>query len=122
MKQLIRESLCDGCNGAKYGLPCNVEDRCEEFQKEIDLNDLVLRIILEVERSFNNLRLHGVHFLLAEWRQKKNILGMDIEVQSPEGVYQGRAIDISPFGQLVIELPNSNKVHIPTGTITLSKR
>ena len=35
MKQLIRESLCDGCNGAKYGLPCNVEDRCEEFQKEM---------------------------------------------------------------------------------------
>ena len=45
MKQLIRESLCDGCNGAKYGLPCNVEDRCEEFQKEM------IKLLKEIERE-----------------------------------------------------------------------
>lgn len=94
----------------------------EEFQKKIDLNDLMQKIILEVERLFDNIRSHGVHSILAEWKQKKNILGMNIKVQSPEGEYQGRAINISPFGQLVIELPDSNKVLISTGTVTLLKK
>ncbi|UCE13052.1 MAG: hypothetical protein JSV04_12775 [Candidatus Heimdallarchaeota archaeon] len=79
-------------------------------------------IILELEKGFDKLRSSGVHSLLAEWKQKKNILGMNIKVQSPKGEYEGRAINISKFGQLVIELPDSNRVHIPTGTVTLIKK
>ncbi len=93
----------------------------EEFKKELDLELLLQRIILEIEYSFENLRMYGTLSLLADWKKRDNILGMSIVVQSPEGKFQGKAVDISPYGQLILETPDFEKIVISNGTIILPK-
>ncbi len=93
----------------------------EEIENELDLELLLQRIILQIENSFEILSTFGSQCLLNEWKQKDNILGMDVIVQSPEGKYQGRAVDISPYGQLVLEIPDSVKTIISNGTIILPR-
>lgn len=93
----------------------------EEFNVEIDLDILLQEIIQQIEDCFRILKSYGPQPLLSEWKKKDNILGMNIIVQSPEGEYQGKAVDISPYGQLVLEISESDKVIIPTGTVTFLK-
>lgn len=93
----------------------------EEFNKEIDLNILLQEIICQIDGLFETLRSDGVQPLLNKWKQKDNILGMDVIVRSPEGEYRGKAVDISPYGQLVLEMPNSEKAVISNGTVILQR-
>ncbi len=93
----------------------------EEFKKEIDLEILLQRIILQIEDSFESLRMYGAQRLLTEWKKSDNILGMNVVVQSPEGKYQGKAVDISPYGQLVLETPDFERIVVSNGTVILPK-
>ncbi|UCG90124.1 MAG: biotin--[acetyl-CoA-carboxylase] ligase [Candidatus Heimdallarchaeota archaeon] len=93
----------------------------EEFNMKIDLSQLLLEIINQIEDSFEILRSYGALALLNEWKQKDNILGMNVIVQSPEGEYHGKAVDISPNGQLVLEISESKKVNITTGTVIIAR-
>ncbi len=89
----------------------------EEFSKKIDLNCLLQEIIHQLEDSFECLRLSGSQSILKEWKEKDNIIGMKVIVQTPEGEYQGKVVDISPNGQLVLENSGSNIVNLSTGTV-----
>lgn len=91
----------------------------EEFNKEIDLNRLLQEIIHQIEELFECLRLNGSQSILEEWKEKDNIIGMRVIVQNPEGDYQGKVIDISPHGQLVLEISESKIVTLPTGTVLI---
>ncbi|MFX1285271.1 MAG: biotin--[acetyl-CoA-carboxylase] ligase [Promethearchaeota archaeon] len=91
----------------------------EEIKYELDLELLLQRIIFQIENSFETLNIYGAQPICNEWKQKDNILGMDIIVQGPECKYQGRAVDISPYGQLILEIPDSDKVKISNGTVYL---
>lgn len=91
----------------------------EEFNKEINLTTLLHEIIHQIEESFETLRSDGAQPLLKEWKQVDNILGMNLTIQTLEKVYQGKAIDISPYGQLILEVKDVGKVTISSGTVIL---
>jgi len=91
----------------------------EEFDKKIDPILLLREIISHLESSFEILRAQGPQVLLDEWKQHDNILGMNVIVQSPDREYRGKAADISQYGQLILEISDSDIVTIPTGTVIL---
>jgi BirA family biotin operon repressor/biotin-[acetyl-CoA-carboxylase] ligase len=89
----------------------------EEFNKKIDLNCLLQEIIHQFEDFFECLRLSGSQSILEEWKEKDNIIGMKVIVQTLEREYQGKVVDISPNGQLVLENSGFNIVNLSTGTV-----
>ncbi|MFX0183977.1 MAG: biotin--[acetyl-CoA-carboxylase] ligase [Candidatus Hodarchaeota archaeon] len=93
----------------------------EELNKEISLDKLLGDIIKQIDESFEKLRSKGVRAILEDWKQHDNILGMDIVVQDSEKEYHGKAVDISPYGHLVLKTSDSNIKNISNGRIILFK-
>ncbi|MFX0123035.1 MAG: biotin--[acetyl-CoA-carboxylase] ligase [Candidatus Hodarchaeota archaeon] len=93
----------------------------EEFERKIDLNRLLQEIIRQIEDSFESLRLYGAKSILEEWKEKDNIIGMNVIVQNPEGKYQGKVVDISQRGHLVLEISDSNRIELFTGTVSIQE-
>jgi BirA family biotin operon repressor/biotin-[acetyl-CoA-carboxylase] ligase len=94
----------------------------EELNKELDLDKLLEDIIKQIDESFEKLRSKGAQAILEAWKQNDNILGMDIVVQNSEKEYHGKAVDISPYGHLVLETSESKIINISNGRIILFKK
>jgi BirA family biotin operon repressor/biotin-[acetyl-CoA-carboxylase] ligase len=94
----------------------------EELNTEIDLDNLLKEIIQHIEESFEKLRSNGVRAILEAWKQNDNILGMDIVVQDSNREYYGKAVDISPYGQLILETSELNRIKISNGRIIRFKK
>ena len=91
----------------------------EEYNKEIDLHILLQRIIGQIEELFECLRLNGSQSILKKWRERDNVIGMRVIVQTPEGEYQGIVIDITQDGHLILENDMSIQIRIPVGTVLI---
>lgn len=93
----------------------------EELRRKINLSRLLFEIIHQIENSFERLKLDGSQSILEEWKNRDNIIGMNVVVQSPEMDYQGKVADISSNGQLVLEISDSKRVNLLTGTVIIRK-
>jgi BirA family biotin operon repressor/biotin-[acetyl-CoA-carboxylase] ligase len=90
----------------------------EETNMELDLIKLLKKIIFHIEKRFDIIKSKGVMPIIDEWKNHPNILGMDIVVTNRDGVFRGKAIDISSFGQLILKSYNDEKITISTGTVS----
>lgn len=91
----------------------------EEYQREINLIELLVEIIQKIADGIDELRTHGAQTLLAAWKKLPNILGMQIQVQTRDQEYKGRAIGLSKYGHLILETPESQEVALSNGTVIL---
>jgi BirA family biotin operon repressor/biotin-[acetyl-CoA-carboxylase] ligase len=101
------------------GLQDHITTVYEEYNKEIDLIELLHEIIHQIEVLVECLRLNGSHSILEKWRKKENIIGKNVIVQTPEREYKGNVADISQHGQLVLEISKSELIKIPSGTVLI---
>ncbi len=95
-----------------------VTSTLEETNMEIDLITLLKKIILNIERRFDILQSKGVTSIIDEWKNHSNILGMDVIITNKDGVFRGKAREISSFGQLILKNSTEEQITISTGTVS----
>ncbi|MFW9905747.1 MAG: biotin--[acetyl-CoA-carboxylase] ligase [Candidatus Thorarchaeota archaeon] len=101
------------------GLQDHITTVYEEYDKKLDLMKLLHEIICQIEILFECLRINGSQSILEEWKKKDNIIGMKVTVQTPEGDYQGKVVDISQHGQLILENSKSELIKISSGRVLI---
>lgn len=90
-----------------------------ETDTKLDLIDLLKSIINQIEKQFEILKSKGVITIIEEWKQHPNILGMDVIITNKDEKVRGKVIDISRFGQLILNTQNNEEMTFSTGTVTL---
>lgn len=89
----------------------------EEINLEIRLDTLLMKVIQKIEQKFELIRDQGAQAIISAWKNENNILGMNVIVETLETRYQGKAIDISINGHLILETLDGNRVTLSNGTV-----
>lgn len=63
---------------------------------------LLLQMLVELDRVYAELREPGS--VLSEWRARSSTLGRVVRVETPEGVFEGVAEDVTEEGALLVRL------------------
>lgn len=76
-------------------------------------------VLRELEPMVEALAMGGAGFaaVIDEWRSACHTLGRDIRVQTPGGLVEGFAIDISPDGRLLVRTHTGERLSIPSGEV-----
>ncbi|MFS1663564.1 biotin--[acetyl-CoA-carboxylase] ligase [Streptococcus sp. zg-JUN1979] len=75
------------------------------------------QLIVEIWRLFFKTPYHD---LLKVYKDKSLVLGRTVSFHQNKKDYQGKAIDITPFGSLVVQLDDHNITYLSSGEISLS--
>jgi BirA family biotin operon repressor/biotin-[acetyl-CoA-carboxylase] ligase len=93
----------------------------EETNEKYQLLTLINNIILNIEERFDIVMSEGALPIVNEWKEHPNILGMNMIISNKDGEFYGTAIDLTPYGQLILKDSTDEKKTISTGTVTLLK-
>ncbi|MHA1214926.1 MAG: biotin--[acetyl-CoA-carboxylase] ligase [Candidatus Hodarchaeales archaeon] len=93
----------------------------EETKQKNDIFELLEKIIFEIEGCIKTLKQSGKKSILNEWKKMDNILGMQVKVETSEKTFVGKAIDLTKYGELIINTED-NKLHtFSSGILSLIK-
>lgn len=76
----------------------------EELAHDVDLLDLIQRILTNLDAELN--RIEEFAAVLEDWRALNCTLGERVRVQRFGETLEGRAVDLSPDGALLLETPH----------------
>src|SRR5207253_37158 len=93
-----------------------LERMCE---RPIDPNLLVACIALELERLTETIVQGRYTDLLAEWKKYSVTLGRTIKATTGATTIEGRAIDLSSTGGLIVEKADGERVTLHAGEVTI---
>jgi len=87
----------------------------EELKKEVSLEELLQRLFERLESNYLRVKKEGFAWLLKRWKTFSDTLGRNVKVQTSEGIFLGKALDINSDGALVLRLSNGKKKKILAG-------
>ncbi|WP_044957233.1 biotin--[acetyl-CoA-carboxylase] ligase [Butyrivibrio sp. LC3010] len=75
-------------------------------EEPISRNELIAYILNELLSSSNSEKFSDPEFIIAEYKKRLKSLGKTVTINSDEGTYTAKAIDIDKNGKLIVELPD----------------
>lgn len=94
----------------------------EVLGRDVDRWVLLQGYLRSLESWFRDLEATGPVRLLASYRQRCATLGQDVTATVVDGPVQGRAVDLTDEGALVIELPDGTRVEVTSGEVHTVRR
>lgn len=127
---ILAEALPDGI---VVGTGVNVDFRglepvegatsvAEVLGRDVDRWVLLQSYLRALEAWFRDLEATGPVQLLASYRQRCATLGQDVIATVADGPVEGRALDITPEGALVVELPDGHRAQVTSGEVHTVRR
>ena len=122
----------DIINWVIVGVGLNVNIDYQDFPEELRDKSTSLKEVLgrkisrvklgqvllqEFEKYYEQLKRKEFLPILEEWKAYSSTLGKDITLDTGEKIIQGRAVDISPEGTLLLRKEDGELVQIISGTI-----
>lgn len=89
----------------------------EVLGRDVDRWVLLQGYLRALEAWFRDLEATGPVQLLASYKQRCATLGEQVVATVADGPVAGRALDITPEGALVVELPDSTRVQVTSGEV-----
>lgn len=89
----------------------------EVLGRDVDRWVLLQGYLRALEAWFRDLGATGSDRLLASYRQRCATLGRDVTATVSDGPVEGRAVDISPEGGLVLQTPTGARVEVTSGEV-----
>lgn len=89
----------------------------EVLGREVDRWVLLQGYLRALEAWFRDLEATGPVGLLASYKQRCATLGEEVTATVADGPVAGRAVDITPEGALVVELPDGTRVQVTSGEV-----
>ncbi|NOZ77144.1 MAG: biotin--[acetyl-CoA-carboxylase] ligase [Euryarchaeota archaeon] len=86
-----------------------------ETGREVDLPGLVMRVIQELDAVYLDMLDAGPRGLLEEWKELASTLGREVRVRTMKGSIEGRAVDITPDGALLLRMGDGRVVKVVAG-------
>ena len=107
----------------KDSLPEDLKEKVtslrESSQREFDANVIVAEILNCLEGQYNHLLHSAPEFVLDEWRKRSVTLGKDIRATIGDDNVEGKAIDITESGALILELASGETKILHAGEISI---
>lgn len=94
----------------------------EVLGRDVDRWVLLQGYLRALEAWFRDLERTGPVRLLATYRQRCATLGQDVTATVAEGGIEGRAVDVSPEGALVVERADGTRVQVTSGEVHTVRR
>lgn len=94
----------------------------EVLGRDVDRWVLLQGYLRALEAWFRDLESTGPVRLLATYRQRCATLGEDVTATVAAGPVQGRAVDVSPEGALVVEVADGSRVEVTSGEVRSVRR
>lgn len=95
----------------------------EVLGRDVDRWVVLQGYLRALEAWFRDLETTGPVKLLASYKQRCATLGEDVTATVAEGPVQGKAVDISPEGALILEMPDgSTRVQVMSGEVHSVRR
>ncbi len=122
---ILAEALPDGI---VVGMGLNVDFRglepidgavsvAEVLGRDVDRWVLLQGYLRALEAWFRDLETTGPVRLLATYKQRCATLGQDVTATAAAGPVEGRAVDVSPQGALVLEQGDGVRVEVMSGEV-----
>ncbi|MBI4332790.1 MAG: biotin--[acetyl-CoA-carboxylase] ligase [Chloroflexi bacterium] len=89
-----------------------------ELGRRVSRGDLLCHVMERFEHYYGLLLARGPGPVLAAWRALPGTLGCPVRAETPEGVWEGTAMDIDEQGALLIQTSDGIK-HIMAGDVRL---
>jgi len=124
----------DNINYLVVGIGINVNLTLEDFspelretatslaiglEKKVNRLDLLQALLAKFEEYYSIFKAGNYAFLVAKWREASCTLGQLVRVTTIREVLEGRAIDFTDDGSLVLELEDGSFREIVAGDVTL---
>ncbi len=87
----------------------------EEFGKEIPGKVLLKRLLREMEKKYFEAKRKGFSGLLKKWKRLSDTLGREVKLDTAQGVFFGKAVDLDSEGALILKLSNGEEKKILAG-------
>lgn len=95
-------------NVSKKGFPAELKDIATSLSVELghglSRSDLLCAVLERFEHYYELLLKEGPAPVLDAWRALPNILGGNVSAETPEGLWQGKAVDIDEEGALLMDV------------------
>lgn len=89
----------------------------EVLGRDVDRWVLLQGYLRALEAWFRDLETTGPVRLLASYKQRCATLGQDVTATVADGPVEGRAVDVSPAGALVVERSDGGRVEVTSGEV-----
>ena len=94
----------------------------EVLGRDVDRWVLLQGYLRALEAWFRDLDTTGPVRLLASYRQRCATLGAEVTATVADGPVEGRALDVTDEGALVLELPDRSRVEVTSGEVRTVRR
>lgn len=113
-------------NVPKRCFPAELKDIATSLSVELghtlSRGDLLCAVLERFEHYYELLLKEGPAPVLQAWRALPNILGSNVLAETPEGLWQGKAVDIDEEGGLLIEMPDGEVRRVTAGDVRLVRK
>jgi len=113
-------------NLATAALPADLKETATSLQRETgqkqDRARLVQQLLLEMEHLYHELQTEGFARIREEWLSYTQLIGRWVKVTSLKGELEGKVVDISADGALILALADGTRQTIVAGDVSLRGR
>jgi BirA family biotin operon repressor/biotin-[acetyl-CoA-carboxylase] ligase len=110
-------------NVEKGAFPQEIKDIATALNLEVghkvSRSDFLCHVLERFEYYYDLLLSRGVEPILQAWRSLPNILGSTVTAETPEGVLEGKALDIDHQGALLVQTVSGEMKRIMAGDVCL---
>jgi len=91
----------------------------EVARRPVDRDALLIAYLTHFDRRLHQLETPGGRLaLLADYRHRCTTLGRTVRVELARGIVEGRAVDVSTEGHLVVDTPTEGQRTVRAGDVT----
>lgn len=92
-----------------------------ELGKSVDSDEFVRALLFELERLYLQIRAGKTYGVYRLWKERLETLRKWITVKSGQQVEEGRAVDVTEKGSLVLQRADNSLIEIMAGDVTIIK-
>ncbi len=108
-------------NVEEKSFPSELRERATSIVRELGLKvdrvQLLRRILEALEAEYLLLLSQGPGAVLNHWRELSATLGKEVEVQTGQTSFKGRALDIDEEGALILEQAGGQRLRVTSGDV-----
>ena len=90
----------------------------DELKTDISRIDLMQSFLMLVEHFYESFKNQNFDYVISEWKSLSDTLGSHVVITTPNGVVEGKAIDINSDGALILKLSDKSEKTIFSGDCT----
>lgn len=90
-----------------------------ELGHELDRRELLRALLSRIDAWYSTLRRGARSALIDAWRERLSTLGQAVRAETPQGMIEGQAIDVTATGALVIEDADGHRHVVTAGDVSI---